>query len=201
MAALSNGIALSPSDPNVALASNVTNWLYGWAPQLAPNILTQPTNLTVTAGATATFSVSATGVPDTTYQWLQNGTNAPYPTANSSTLIIPNAQSSDATTYSVIVSNTAGAVTSAAATLTVIVPAPPTINGNPQTLGDGNVQFSFSGTEEASYRVWATTNIGLTPVTSTWTLIGTGIFSAAPVTLTDSYATNFPNRFYIISSP
>lgn len=192
---------LNNGDATLSAAENAVTWLNGWSPALAPNILTQPTNVTVIAGATATFSVSATGIPDATYQWLQNGTNAPYPTANNASLVIPNAQSSDAGTYSVIVANSSGAVTSAPVTLTVIVPAPPTINSNPQVQGNGNIQFSFSGTQNVGYHVWATTNISLTPITTTWTLIGSGTFGASPIIFTDSNATNYPNRFYIISSP
>ena len=39
---------------------------------VAPMITTQPTSLTVTAPATATFTVVATGTPAPTYQWLQS---------------------------------------------------------------------------------------------------------------------------------
>ena len=157
--------------------------------------------MTVTAGETATFAVSATGIPDATYQWLQNGTNAPYASANDATLTITNAQAADEATYSVIVSNSVGGVVSTNVTLTVITPASPTFGSSVQVLGDGSVQFSFSGTEGADYRVWATTNIALTPVIGTWDLVGSGTFGAVPVPFTDSQATNFPQRFYIITSP
>lgn len=194
---------ISGADARLLAATNVNTWFYGaWTPALAPNITGQPTNLTVTAGQTASFSVSATGIPSASYQWLQNGTNAPYPTANSATLMIPNAQAADATNYAVIVSNASGSVTSSVVSLTVIVPAAPvTDSSSLQKLNDGNIQFSFSGTQSASYRIWATTNVVLTPITSTWTLVGSGTFGASPVSFTDSNATNYPQRFYIISSP
>jgi hypothetical protein len=168
---------------------------------VAPSITAPPTNVTVTAGATATLTVGATGIPAPGYQWLQNGTNAPYPSADSATLVIPNAQAGDAATYSVIVSNSAGVVTSSTATLTVITPAAPVISGGAQLLGDGSVQFSFSGTLNADYRVWATTDLALTPVVGAWTQVGGGTFGAGPATFTDLQATNFPQRFYIITSP
>jgi hypothetical protein len=44
------------------------------APGTAPTITVQPSNQTVTAGANATFSVTATG-SGLTYQWRRNGTN------------------------------------------------------------------------------------------------------------------------------
>src|SRR5204862_5331417 len=99
-----------------------TIWLNGWVPQLAPNILTNPAAQIVAGGATATFTVSATGIPDPNYQWLKNGTNLLGETG--STLTITSADVNDAGTYSVIVSNIAGTVTSSTATLTVGNTAP-----------------------------------------------------------------------------
>ena len=194
-------IGVTNNDPRLLAATNAVVWFSGWQPALAPNIIAQPADVTVTAGETATLTVSATGIPDPVYQWLQNGTNAPYPSANSATLVIPNAQAGDAATYSVIVSNGAGVVTSSTATLTVITPASPVISSSVLLLGTGNVQFSFSGTQNADYRVWATTDIALSPVVGTWTQVGGGTFGATPVTFTDLQATNFPQRFYIITSP
>ncbi|HEY1718362.1 MAG TPA: pectinesterase family protein [Verrucomicrobiae bacterium] len=195
-----NGTQLASTDPNLTNAETATLWLYGWQPQLAPNIISGPTNLTVTASQTATFSVSATGISSPTYQWLQNGTNAPYATATNATLVIPNAQIADAATYSVIVSNGAGTVTSATATLNVLAPTQPAISGV-SLAGNGNIQFSIAGGQGQSYRVWASTNIALSPVTNTWTLLTNATFGAGPAEFTDPQATNFPQRFYIITAP
>jgi pectin methylesterase-like acyl-CoA thioesterase/PKD repeat protein len=89
---------------------------------LAPAITSQPTNLTVTVGSTATFNVAATGVPSPSYQWFKDGTNLVGQT--SSSLNITNAQLSDAGSYAVIVSSAAGAIASSNATLTVLGTAP-----------------------------------------------------------------------------
>jgi autotransporter-associated beta strand protein len=110
-------IGITNNDPRLLAATNPVTWFYGWSPQLAPNILTNPVSQTIAGGATATFNVSATGVPDPSYQWLKNGTNLIG--QSGSTLTISNADVSDAGTYSVIVSNIAGTVTSSTATLTV----------------------------------------------------------------------------------
>ncbi|HUI60283.1 MAG TPA: immunoglobulin domain-containing protein, partial [Steroidobacteraceae bacterium] len=40
----------------------------------APTITTQPQNQTVTVGATAMFTVAATGTAPLSYQWSKNGT-------------------------------------------------------------------------------------------------------------------------------
>jgi len=193
-------IGVTNNDPRLLAAQNATIWLNGWTPQLAPNILTNPTSQTVLAGDTASFTVVATGISATTYQWLQNGTNAPYATATNATLVIPNAQAADAGTYSVIVSNAAGTATSTSVTLTVTPLTPPTLS-DLVVLGDGNFQFNATGGNGQNYRVWASTNVALTPITSTWTLLSSGTFGASPVTFTDTQATNYPQRFYLLTVP
>ncbi|HUA66761.1 MAG TPA: pectinesterase family protein [Alphaproteobacteria bacterium] len=177
---------------------NVTNWLYGWQPQLAPQIFNQPTNVTVALGGTAVFAVNADGISSPVYQWLQNGTNAPYPSANSSTLIVPNAMAN--ASYSVIVSNAAGVATSSAAELTVTIPPPARVSGA-VALAGGAFQFTISGTQGQGYRVWATTNLLLSPVTTTWTEITSGVFGATPVVFTDPGTGAAPQRFYVITEP
>jgi hypothetical protein len=109
-------VTLTNGDVRLTCAGDVSCWLYGWVPSLAPNILNGPTNLTVTPGQSVAFSVTATGVPDPLYQWQQAGTNLVGQTG--ATLTIASADSGDDGTYSVIVSNAAGSVTNSA-TLTV----------------------------------------------------------------------------------
>jgi poly(3-hydroxybutyrate) depolymerase len=84
-----------------------------------PTILTQPADQTVTAGQPVTFMVAATDTPPPSYQWKKNGVNIPGATAASLTL--PAAISPDCgASFSVVVTNSAGSVTSTGATLTVI---------------------------------------------------------------------------------
>jgi hypothetical protein len=106
---------LNNGDPRLLAAKNATNWLNGWVPQLAPNITSQPVNQSVSAGQSASFSVSATGIPDPTYQWLDNG--SPIIGANSSTYAIPSAVRTNAGNYSVVVNNGSGSVTRSVAML------------------------------------------------------------------------------------
>ncbi len=114
----------------------------------APVITTQPQSITISQGNTATFSVTATGNPAPTYQWRKNGTIISG--ATSATYTITNVQPSHAGTYSVVVSNNSGSVTSNNATLTVTAPntAPVAtitspVNGAPFRAG---TVVSFSGT-------------------------------------------------------
>lgn len=108
---------LTNADPRLLAVTNAAVWLNGWTPTLAPNILTNPASQTVNAGDSATFTVSATGIPAPTYQWLKNGTNLAG--ATSASLVIAVAHVADAGTYSVVVSTPAGSATSGTATLTV----------------------------------------------------------------------------------
>lgn len=195
-----NVVTLTGGDPRLLAAQDAVVWLNGWTPQLAPNILTQPASQSVLQGQPASFTVVATGVPEASYQWLQNGTNAPFPSANSATLSIPSAQPADAAIYSVIVSNTAGAVTSSSVNLTVAPLVSPTLS-NFTVLGDGNFQFNATGGSGQPYRVWASTNVALTPITSTWTLLSSGTFGGSPLIFTDTQATNFAQRFYLLTVP
>ncbi len=119
-------VVLTNNDPRLLAASSATNWLNGWVPQLAPNIIGQPSGQSVNAGQPASFTVSATGIPDATYQWQLNGTNVTSG-GTSATLTISNPQAADAGSYQVIVSNSSGSVTSTAVTLTVNLPPVPGI--------------------------------------------------------------------------
>jgi WD40 repeat protein len=94
----------------------------------APVILFQPSSQTNYTGSNATFTVVAS-VPGTpSYQWRKNGValsnGGSISGATSPTLTIANLQNSDAAGYTVIVTNTAGSVTSSAAALTVTTPIP-----------------------------------------------------------------------------
>jgi len=98
--------------------SNSVTLIVDAAP-LAPTITTSPAATTVNQGATATFTVTATGVPTSfTYQWKKDGTDIIG--ATSGTLAIANAQPADEGSYAVVVSNGVGSpATSTGAALTV----------------------------------------------------------------------------------
>ncbi len=93
----------------------------------APTITTQPTSQTVTKGGTATFTVVTSGTEPLSYQWQQStdsgqswtdidgATDATYTTEATTT-------SMNGYQYRCVVSNSAGSVTSNAATLTVTPP-------------------------------------------------------------------------------
>ncbi|MBK8094516.1 MAG: immunoglobulin domain-containing protein [Verrucomicrobiaceae bacterium] len=89
---------------------------------VAPTIQTHPVSTTVLAGATATFTVGASGTSPLTYQWQRSaddGANYSNVGTNSSTLNITGTVVADAGLYRVVITNSVGTLTSNAATLTV----------------------------------------------------------------------------------
>src|SRR6266403_3373 len=93
-----------------------------------PTIMTQPANLTVSAGTPATFSVLAGGTPPLSYQWNFNNTNIIG--ATNAILALVNVQPANGGIYAVSVSNAYGAIVSSNALLTVVV-FPPAITTQP----------------------------------------------------------------------
>jgi hypothetical protein len=146
----------------------------------APSITTQPANQSVTLGQSANFAVTAGGTAPLTYQWQKNGANIAG--ATSASYSTPATATADnGAKFDVVVSNSAGSVTSASAILTVTAsPVAPTITTQPanQTVNSGQTAtFTViaSGTSPLSYQ-WQknTANIAgatgssyTTPATST----------------------------------
>lgn len=85
----------------------------------APAIGTQPVGATVCATTPVSFSVSASGSPNLTYQWRRNG--AALAGATSSTFVLASAGASDAGSYDCVVSSSCMSVSSNAAVLVVNV--------------------------------------------------------------------------------
>jgi hypothetical protein len=104
----------------------------------------------VTQGAAASFTVVASGTATLSYQWRKGGTAISGATAT--TYTIPATTASDAGSYDVVVSNSAGSVTSSAATLTISgIAGSPAITTQP-------VSQSAAAGSSVSYTVVATGN-------------------------------------------
>jgi probable HAF family extracellular repeat protein len=139
-------------------------------PPQAPKITTQPQSQTVDEGATATFTVVATGSPPPTYQWYLGGVLLPG--ATSPTLTISDSQLANAGSYTVVVANSVSSVTSKAAKLTV--DAAPAITAQPQSqtvVAGNNVTFSVGAT-------------GYPAPTYQWSLNGAPVSGATKASLT-----------------
>ena len=84
---------------------------------LPPEIAIHPTNQTVAAGNTVTFSVAASGFGPLGYQWQLDGTN--FANATNATLTLTGVSAKDAGSYVALVNSAAGSTGSGAAVLVV----------------------------------------------------------------------------------
>lgn len=151
---------------------------------LPPSIITQPSNQTVVAGASMSFTVQAASSAPLNYQWYFGQTNL-LAGADTATLSLTNVQAAQAGDYSVLVNNVAGSVTSTAATLTVLVPSGILIA--PSYSAGGVFQFNLAGAAGSNYVIEASTNL------TDWIPLET---NTSPFTFTDTNAVNFLLRFY-----
>ena len=159
-----------------------------------PAITTQPAAQTVTEGESATFSVTASGTAPFTYQWKKNGTNIEGVTTSSHTTDATVLADSGAV-FTVVVSNSAGTVTSSGATLTVNVPPAITAQPAAQTITAGDMatfSVTATGTGTLSYQ-WkkgSTVIPGATTSSYTTPAMGyAGNGAEYSVVLTDSVGT------------
>src|SRR5437867_4833403 len=99
-------------------------WRVAPEASLAPSISVPPDDAAVSRGQPATFSVTATGTAPLSYQWQRDRVDIPGATSVSYTLASTTLADTGAK-FRVVVSNAAGSVTSADATLTVVDSLPP----------------------------------------------------------------------------
>ena len=95
------------------LTSRVAQLLVG----VVPSIVSEPSDLTLPVGASASFSVQAAGDAPLAYQWYQGST--PLLSQTNPSLSLDNVQAAQAGGYQVVITNAVGAVTSRVAVLTV----------------------------------------------------------------------------------
>jgi len=150
----------------------------------APRIVMQPVPRLVEPGGAVTFSVEAVGSATLGYQWRKNGVNIAAATGSSYT--VASAQVANAGTYSVVVTNSLGFITSDGALLTVVragVTGFPQITTQPQSalvaLGT-TATFSTVATGNATlvYQ-WRKAAVAQTGATAT-------SFTTLPTTLTSA---------------
>jgi len=160
------------------------------ANDLPATIQSQPQNITITAGETATFTVVAGGTSPLHYQW-KKGTTAVG--TDSAGLTFAHALTTDTGSYTVTAANTVNSVTSTAATLTVnAVPVAPTITTQPKSItvteGDmASLSAVAAGTGPLHYR-WkkGTTAVGTDSASLTFTKALTTDAGSYTVTVTNA---------------
>ena len=135
-----------------------------------PVITSQPVGRTITAGQTASFSVTVSGTSPFTYQWKKNGTAMSGATSASYTTP-PTTTSDSGALFTVTVTNSVGNVTSSAATLTVNVASiAPSITTQPSSstvmVGQtASFAVSCSGTSPFTYQ-WKRNGAAISGATS-----------------------------------
>ena len=142
-----------------------------------PVIVTPLTNVIALAGSTAVFNLNVTGGQPLACQWQLNGSNltdlGTISGTTTTNLVLASVQPSQAGSYSVIITNAAGAVTSAPARLTIPASAPVFV------LQPTNQTLFVHQTAQ-----FAVTVVGSTPYTYQWTCNTTNLPGATNATLT-----------------
>lgn len=136
-----------------------------------PTIVAQPESRTLEAGSELTLAVSASG-PSLNFQWFKDGVLLR--DAQAATYNVREAAAADAGSYTVYISNGGGAITSAAAVVTINPARAPVITTQPQPA-------SVAVGGSASLTVAAT---GSAPLTYQWRKDGANLAGATLSTLT-----------------
>jgi gliding motility-associated-like protein len=151
-----------------------------------PTISVHPSPQVVCEGGSANFSVTASGNAPLTYTWRKGG--VPIGGATSVTFSLSTVTAADAATYSVMVSNGCGSITSNNASLTVNpVPPSPTTSGGSR-CGSGTVTLSAGGGLNGDYR-WYSVASGGTAVPAEVN----DTFAIPPLTATATYYVSLTN--------
>lgn len=156
-------------------------------PAIAPTFTIQPLATAVKVTSNASFSASATGTPSPTYQWLFNGTNIAGATSPNFTRT--NVQYSQAGSYSLLLSNLAGTVTSSNALLSILPAAPAAF----QFVGlqsANTFMATLSGDAGATYFVETSTNL------VDWTTLTNLSLSGATIQFTIGATTSDAQRYF-----
>lgn len=169
----SNTVLVGPSQVDITLP----NCLVLDATPTPPTIVEPPAPTSATVGQPAFFSVVASGTRPLRYRWQRNGVDIPGATYDY--LFFSAVGAGDAGTYRVIVTNAAGTVTSASATLTVNAPTAPTIISQPTSqtvnagqtasfiaVADGSPTLAYQWLRNGTAIAGATSAIYVTPATT-----------------------------------
>ena len=131
----------------------------------APTITSQPSGQVLSEGRLANFAVVAIGGAPLEFQWVKDGVAISGATRSS---FFPMASTQTAGSYTVIVTNSAGSLTSTPATLTI--GGPPSIVTQPSTQrttfgGSANFAVVATGTAPLAYQ-WAKDGIAINGATA-----------------------------------
>ncbi len=170
----------SPLDQTFVIFDNVRVLV----PIVPPSITAQPTNRIENAGADTTFAVLAGGSAPG-YAWRFNGVKLAG--ATNASLTLTNLSAGNAGSYSAVITNAAGAVTSAPAILTVTTLRLLGLSASPQGWS-----LAVTGAPGSDYSLEASTNL------QQWTYLKSFTNGGAPVLLAE---TNSPQMYFRVTAP
>lgn len=150
-------------------------------PAAAPIISTPPRSTSAQVGQTVTFTYVATGSYPRTHQWSKDG--SPIPGATAATLELANITTASVGSYTVVISNSLGSVTSSAALLTVNAATPLILSSSSPSNG--------TYTEGTAVDIFVSIQSGSSPYTYQWFKDGNPV--------EDATATSNPLRFTAIT--
>jgi alpha-tubulin suppressor-like RCC1 family protein len=181
---------------------------------LPPLITSQPANQMVMSDSNVIFTVTASSFAPLAYQWCFNGTSISGATETNFSLtgVTTNNEGS----YTVVVSNAGGSVTSSVATLTVVFAPSITLQPVSQTVINGSnmtLSVTAGGTEPLSYQWYfndtgingaTETNFSLTDVTTNntgdYTVVVTNFYGSVTSSVASLMVFTLPPDYNQISS-
>ena len=177
----------------LGLGANAQRIVPGPEATASPSITTQPVSISVAKGAAAGFKVVASGTAPLKYQWYIGNVYPASPISGATSSVYTIASATDANNgqgFYVVVTNTAGNVTSNTAYLTVV--DPPIIYQQPQGM-------VVTAPAVATFTVYAG---GTYPLKYQWYKNGAPITGATDYTFTSTETTTADNgaKFTVILS-
>jgi hypothetical protein len=169
-------------------AGSITSQVATLTVIIPPGITAQPQSQTVGQSQNASFLVVANGSAPFSYQWNLNGSTVA--AATNATLTFTNVQPAQAGSYTVVVTNIAGSITSAPAILTVTNPVVALSLPGGGGLNSNGFTIQLSLPVGITYVILASSNL------QAWTPIATNVATNGSVVFTDPAATNVGNQFY-----
>ena len=168
--------------------------------QTVPTVTTQPSDQTVTAGGTATFTAAASGNPTPSVQWMvstdSGATFNDISGATSPTYSLTPTIAQNGDEFEAVFTNAAGSATTTAATLTVQAAPAVTTQPSDQTVGDGTTATftaAASGNPTPSVQWMVSTDSGATFNDISGATSPTYSFTAGVAQSGDEYEAVFTN--------
>jgi len=148
----------------------------------------------VAGGNPASFSVGADGTAPLGYQWQLNGSDlvdgGEISGSRASSLTLSQATAKDAGSYTVVISNCCGCVTSSVAALTVTMPSPLLLPA--ATTAPGMINLTWAAVPGQQYQVLYTGDLA----SGCWTNLGPPITATNNTISSSDIIGPDPQRFY-----